>query len=126
MSDAIKALENLAAPTGAGLFAVVPSQPAVAAAGAAAAMRSGDDQTQTGQQHDAGPDHARLLAEMVQALQDRDVELHYSVDPELKRVVVELRDRADGTVLRQIPSEELLQLARRLKDGLGGLIEAQA
>ena len=125
MTDAIKAIENLAAPKGGGLLVVVPTQPAVAATVAAASMRSGSEQAQTGQ-HDSEAGHAQLLAEMVQALQERDVELHYSVDPELKRVVVELRDRADGTVLRQIPSEELLQLARRLKDGLGGLIETQA
>ncbi len=125
MTDAIKAIENLAAPKGGGLLVVVPPQPAVAATVAAASMRSGSEQAQTGQ-HDSEAGHAQLLAEMVQALQERDVELHYSVDPELKRVVVELRDRADGTVLRQIPSEELLQLARRLKDGLGGLIETQA
>ena len=125
MTDAIKAIENLAAPKGGGRLVVVPPQPAVAATVAAASMRSGSEQAQTGQ-HASEAGHAQLLAEMVQALQERDVELHYSVDPELKRVVVELRDRADGTVLRQIPSEELLQLARRLKDGLGGLIETQA
>ena len=46
----------------------------------------------------------------------------FRVDRDLNRVVVSVIDRADGTVLRQIPSEEALRIARNLRQGHSGLI----
>lgn len=43
-------------------------------------------------------------------------ELNFSVDHELDRIVVTVVDDATGDVIRQIPSEEMLELARHLAD----------
>ncbi len=43
-------------------------------------------------------------------------ELNFSVDQELDRIVVTVLDEATGDVIRQIPSEEMLELARHLTD----------
>ena len=44
----------------------------------------------------------------------RDIDL--SVDPDLDDVVVRIVDRETGELVRQIPSEELLELARNLHE----------
>jgi uncharacterized FlaG/YvyC family protein len=41
-------------------------------------------------------------------------ELNFSVDHELDRIVVTVVDDATGDIIRQIPSEELLELAKAL------------
>ena len=43
-------------------------------------------------------------------------ELNFSVDHELDKIVVTVVDDATGDVIRQIPSEEMLELARTLVD----------
>lgn len=43
-------------------------------------------------------------------------ELNFTVDHELDRIVVTVVDDATGDVIRQIPSEEMLELARHLAD----------
>lgn len=42
-------------------------------------------------------------------------ELRYEVDDELNRVVVKILDKESGEVIRQIPAEELLRLAKVLE-----------
>lgn len=62
-----------------------------------------------------------------QAAERAGVDLSFRVDAESDRVVVSVTDRRDGTVLRQIPSEEALRIASHLqKNGGsgGGLVAA--
>src|SRR3546814_19101449 len=61
---------------------------------------------------------------MSEQLAGHDVALSYRVDPELHRVIVEVVDRKDGIVLRQIPGEEALRLDRLMNSGQGGLLLA--
>lgn len=73
---------------------------------------------------------ARQLGAAVQAinqqLQMANTELQISVDHDLHRqIVVALVDRHSGEVLRQIPSEEVLRVARSLQDFGSGLIDAE-
>lgn len=42
-------------------------------------------------------------------------ELHFHVDEDSKRLVVTVLDARDGTVIRQLPSEEALRLAQALQ-----------
>lgn len=51
--------------------------------------------------------------------------LEFRVDKDLGRVIVSIVD-ADGKVLRQIPGEEALRLARLLAKDRNGLIDARA
>lgn len=44
-------------------------------------------------------------------------ELHFSVDEESGRVVIKVVNAEDGETIRQIPSEEMLQLARQFTEG---------
>jgi flagellar protein FlaG len=48
--------------------------------------------------------------------------LEFRVDTDTHRTVVTVRDTASGEVIRQIPSEEVLHLARQLGAGSGGLV----
>ena len=61
----------------------------------------------------------RALAELAPALE-------FQIDPELNRVVMRLVDRQDHRVLRQVPSEELLAIARALDRMRGMLVNQRA
>lgn len=43
--------------------------------------------------------------------------IQFSVDEELDRTVVKVVDRSSGELIRQIPEEAFLELARKLNDG---------
>lgn len=49
-------------------------------------------------------------------------ELEYRVDDETGQTVVTVRDKSSGEVIRQIPNEEVLRLARRLNAGSSALL----
>lgn len=84
----------------------------------------------TQQQQDASPSEAdiRKAAEQVQQhIQNLDHELHISMDNDAGRIVVKVVDPDTDEVIRQIPSEEIIKLARYLKgDGRGSLMSEQA
>lgn len=56
------------------------------------------------------------ISDYVQSVQ-RD--LQFSVDEELDKTVVKVVDGQSGELIRQIPEEAFLELARRLNDGDG-------
>jgi flagellar protein FlaG len=78
------------------------------------------DQTQENQQ----------LADAVKALNERyatqRTDLRFTVDKDSGNTVVAIVDSKDGTVLRQIPSEEALRISRALSQTRGSLIEQLA
>ena len=49
-------------------------------------------------------------------------ELRYEVDKELNRVVIKILDGESGDVIRQIPAEELIRLAKILEQTTGDLL----
>jgi flagellar protein FlaG len=51
--------------------------------------------------------------------------LEFRVDAQTHRTIVTVRDKASGEVIRQIPGDEVLQLARRLAQGSGALLDLQ-
>lgn len=53
------------------------------------------------------------INDFVQSVQ-RD--LHFSVDEELNRTIIKVLDAGTGDLIRQIPEEVFLELARKLKD----------
>jgi len=60
---------------------------------------------------------AKKLAEQGnKVFEDTQRNLQFKVDGETNQVVVSVVDRKSGEVLRQIPSEEVLALAKRLKE----------
>jgi flagellar protein FlaG len=52
--------------------------------------------------------------------------VQFAVDPTSKRVVVQVLDPEDGKVIRQIPSEEIIQMGMALGQKLGQVINQQA
>lgn len=53
-------------------------------------------------------------------------QLDFRIDRDSGRVIVSIVDRSDGTVLRQMPSEEALRIARSLARAEPHLIELRA
>jgi len=58
-------------------------------------------------------------------------ELNFSVDEELGKTVVTVIDESSGNVIRQIPSEDMLELAKNISElkersGIGILLETDA
>jgi len=56
----------------------------------------------------------------------RRTNLNFSIDKDSGKTVVKVIDQTDGTVLRQMPSEEALRIARTLSGSRGALIEGEA
>lgn len=60
------------------------------------------------------------------ALSVRDSALQFVVDPDTKAVVVRLVDTQDNQVLRQVPSEEMLAIAKSIERMELALLRNQA
>lgn len=66
------------------------------------------------------------VARLNEILRDRRRELEFSVDQDTGRTVLKVIHAESGEVIRQIPPEELLQIARTFIEGTGSFIEEQA
>ena len=65
------------------------------------------------------------VASMNEYVQSIERDLHFSVDAELSRTVIKVIDSGSGDVIRQIPEDVFLELARNLKqDGQIQLVDA--
>lgn len=56
------------------------------------------------------------VQEIQSFLQVQNRNLAFSIDDDTKRSVVTVKDSSSGDVIRQIPSDEVLRLAERIKD----------
>lgn len=68
----------------------------------------------------------QTVDEIRRRIEPVDRNLQFSIDKDTGKTVVKLIDTATKEVLRQIPSEELLSIARALGKGQSGLIERKA
>lgn len=68
----------------------------------------------------------QALDELAQRAAEAGAELSFRIDDDLGRVIVSVVDPSDGTVLRQMPSEEALRIARALERYQQHLIEMRA
>lgn len=60
----------------------------------------------------------KVVSELKAYVQNAQRNLDFQVDDKTGRVVVKVIDAKDDSVIRQIPSEEMLQLAHRIQDYL--------
>lgn len=67
-----------------------------------------------------------VVATMQGAMQSINRDINFQVDDSSGRVVVKVVDGSSGDVVRQIPSEEALELASRLEDMRSLLFSEQA
>lgn len=56
-------------------------------------------------------------------MESHSIQLNFSVDPELSQIVVKVREKHTGKLIRQIPSEEALRLSKTMEALQGMLIK---
>lgn len=66
------------------------------------------------------------LQEIARYLRQNQTGLEFRVDGDSDRVIVSIVDPEDGTVIRQIPSEEVLRIADLLARQAKGLVDTRA
>lgn len=66
-------------------------------------------------------DLSQAVKHVSEELQKADPQLQMEVDSDLGRVIVKILDGQSGQVIRQIPAQEIVNLAKQLK-GLNGLL----
>ena len=82
--------------------------------------------------HDVAPasidqqDLSQAVKQVSEELQKADPQLQMEVDSDLGRVIVKILDGQSGQVIRQIPAQELVNLAKQLKGVNGRLVEKHA
>lgn len=64
----------------------------------------------------------QALTRVREVFQKADSRVEFSIDPDLDRVVVKIMDGESGTVIRQIPQQEVLELAKSLETPTGLLL----
>lgn len=121
-SSAVSAIQATVAVDRFGVSAVVPNTGAVvdvAPAARAAAVATTDVAPEPVQL-------AQAVDNLNKRFKDSHTDLRFSVDDDSGRMVVSVVDAADGTVLRQMPTEEALRVSKALDKALGTLIERVA
>lgn len=68
----------------------------------------------------------QAVAKLNEILKDRERDLEFSVDDDTGRTILKVIHAESGEVIRQIPPEELLHIARVFIEGTGSLIDDQA
>lgn len=68
----------------------------------------------------------QALARVREVFQMANSRMEFSVDPDLGRVIVKIMDGESGTVIRQIPQQEVLDLAKSLETPTGLLLHHKA
>lgn len=60
------------------------------------------------------------------ALATRSVSLQFEIDKDTDKVIVKVVDQANGVVIRQIPTEEVVRIAKVMGKAPGMLVSQQA
>jgi len=68
----------------------------------------------------------RAVESLNESVQSHRRSLRFSVDEDSGRTVIRVVDPTTDEVIRQIPPEEVLDLARHLEDSAGALLRAEA
>jgi flagellar protein FlaG len=66
------------------------------------------------------------VGEVNASLESRSVGLQFEVDRDTDKVIVKVVDRSSGEVIRQIPSEEVVRIAKVLGKAAGLLVSQSA
>lgn len=81
------------------------------------------DTASSGLDREALEQKVEELSDMVQG---RQRDLSFSVDDDSGRTVVKVINSQTEEVVRQIPMEEVLEIARRIESGEGGMLKLEA
>jgi len=66
-----------------------------------------------------------VVTRLQTTLQNIEPKIELSVDKELKQVIIRILDKESGELIRQIPSEEVLELDRFFADQSGLFVEEE-
>jgi len=69
---------------------------------------------------------AEAVREINASLLSRSVGLQFEMDEDTDKIIVKVVDRASGEVIRQIPSEEVVRIAKVLGKAPGLLVSQEA
>jgi len=69
---------------------------------------------------------AEAVREINTSLQSRSVGLQFELDEDTDKMIVKVVDRTSGEVIRQIPSEEVVRIAKVLGKAPGLLVSQEA
>ena len=76
---------------------------------------------------EATPEQIETAVKEVNAsLQSRSISLQFEVDKDTDKLIVKVVDLSNGEVIRQIPSEEVVRIARVMGKAPGVLVSQQA
>lgn len=110
--------------------AKAPAQPKAAPGAVPEAAQPAQAQAVVPEQSEGEPPSAEALQAAVKQIESylkgSERSLEFKVDEASGRTVISVRDAASGDLIRQIPSEEALRLARSLGSGSKSLIEIVA
>lgn len=67
----------------------------------------------------------QAVNELNSKIERQAVQVNFDVDDDTGRIVVKVKDIETGDVLRQIPSEEMLEFARNASRGVGVTLDQQ-
>lgn len=68
----------------------------------------------------------KLVEELNDHYQVRGTNLNFSIDDDTKSLVVRVLDKEDNKIIRQIPTDEILELKKHIKNFIGTLIDETA
>jgi flagellar protein FlaG len=107
--------------------AVTPIDPvqAVQPAGSSANNGATDDSTSQQQKSAAQPADS-ALEDINSQMKAWQTQLQFSIDPDLDEVVVSLVDSESGDVIRTIPSDVVLRIAKMIVKMQGNSVETEA
>jgi len=67
----------------------------------------------------------QAVNELNAKIERQSVQVNFDVDDDTGRIVVKVKDVETGDILRQIPSEEMLEFARNASRGVGVTLDQQ-
>lgn len=130
MVDSISS--NMAGPQpGTPVAAPMPArpEPAVQVTTVSAGRNGGNataQQGQTGQPSGGSPTLEDAFEQINAAMQAWDTGMRFEIDEDTQQLVVSIVDTKTGDVLRQIPSEEVLHVAKMIAQFQGNLVSTKA
>ena len=68
----------------------------------------------------------QAAARVTEVLRGTTSRLEIDIDPDLHRAVVKIRNGESGEIIRQIPAQELLDLAKTIDESKGFLVSERA
>ncbi|WLW59313.1 MULTISPECIES: flagellar protein FlaG [Achromobacter] len=114
------------APAAAAAGPIAPA-PAVSVLPAAAATNSGASDSATSEQSDSQkPPLDKALNEINDQMKAWSTQLQFEIDPDVHQVVVSVLDAESGEVIRTIPSETVLKIAKMIVNMQGNGIKTTA